>query len=84
MKAKIIELTEFETKDYQDLPNWDLNKARNLEKFLETNFSSILGFGLKSLKASHYVGSIRYEDLQIDIYPKYLARDKRDKTTSIR
>ena len=77
-EKKIINLTEFEERKYEEI-NISIDEAKEIEDFLiGKNLLNALSFGLDSLRATHFVGSIKYKDLQIDIYPKYLANSEAD------
>lgn len=80
-----INLTEFEERKYEEI-SISIDEAKEIEDFLEgKDLLNALSFGLDSLRATHFVGSIKCKDLQIDIYPKYLAEEDQDfKKQSVR
>lgn len=53
----------------------------NIERFLEKNaLDNVLSFDRNHLKSSHYVGVIKYKNIQFEILPKLLSKGQdRDK-----
>ena len=73
-------LYEYESLDYEKLPAG--TDIKGLKDFLEKNdYTNALSFGYDKLEARHFVGSIKYKDFQLDIYPKYLASAEEDNGT---
>lgn len=65
-------LHEYESLDYEEIPTGI--DIKGLKTFLgKSAYKDALHFGYDKLKAGHFVGSIKYQDFQVDIYPKYLA-----------
>lgn len=67
--------------EYQKIPpdRYDDIKSQlnDLNAFLiRSGYEKALTFGYDYVKADHFVGSIRYNDIQINIFPKYLAQEE--------
>lgn len=64
---------EYDKRTYKELHLTE--DIEGLKSFLEqSSFKNALNFGYDSLYTNHFVGSIKYKNWQLDIYPKYLAK----------
>ena len=76
-KVELLEYQKIETKNDDCLQNCCLDL---LEKYLEkNNLSSALKVTAIGIKATSYVGVIKFKNTQIEILPKLIAEEKSDR-----
>lgn len=77
---KRLSFSEISQKDISDRFLYDNDFVSNIERFLERNaLEDALSFDRTHIKSSHYVGVIKYKNIQFEILPKLLGKaDNRD------
>lgn len=77
---KKLSFSEVSQKDISDRFLYDNDFVSNIERFLERNaLEDALSFDRTHIKSSHYVGVIKYKNIQFEILPKLLGKaDNRD------
>ncbi len=77
---KKLSFSEISQKDISDRFLYDNDFVSNIERFLERNaLEDALSFDRTHIKSSHYVGVIKYKNIQFEILPKLLGKaDNRD------
>ena len=77
---KRLSFSEISQKDISDRFLYDNDFVSNIERFLERNaLEDALSFDRTHIKSSHYVGVIKYKNIQFEILPKLLGKaDDRD------
>ena len=78
-----IPLFEHKKLSFSEIPQEDISArfndnefVSNIERFLEKNaLEEVLSFDRTYIKPSHYVGVIKYKNIQFEILPKLLGQD---------
>ena len=79
---KIVDFFEYSERDYKSLDFTDV-ELKSFEEFLaKYHLKDCFDFKRNEIKASHFVGSIRFQDKTINIYPKILSKDQREDDVS--